>query len=626
MGFVFISRVGPGRQYWTAAAIALSLVVLTLSGCDTSNSFKSSVQRGDAIRGRVHGGQQPVSGASVHLYAAGSSGPGARAVDLLAPNVVATDALGNFAITGDYTCPTASTQVYLVAQGGDPGLGGYNPALLMMAALGNCGDLTSSTNIVIDEVTTAASAWALAQFMGPGAMVGSTATNVTGLQNAFAAANNLTNTSTGLAPGSALPNGAVTETAKLYTLADVIAACVNSDGGSACAPLFAAATTSNGAPTNTLDAALNIVRQPAANVAAVLNAAPAQGPFQPMLNTAPNDWTMSITYGGCATPCGGLNQPGGLAVDSFGNVLVANYNGGVVSKFSPAGVPASATGFPGTGLEDSYGIAIDGGDNVWVTNYESVTGANNHHEGSVSEFSSTGAELSGYGYTGGGIYSPLAVATDSTGAIWIANSQANTAALLADNGSAVSGSSGYGAPALPFPSAVAVDANHNAWFAVQSGAVKAGAARVTPAGVISIFSCSCSDPAGIAIDLSGDVWITDYSESQVVELAPSGSVAHRVALVNGNVGPQGIAVDGAGNVWAANYISGTFVELAGSTAAVMSPLQGYGLDAPLNEPYGLAIDASGNLWLSNSGGSTLTQFVGLASPIKTPLLGPPVQP
>ena len=66
----------------------------------------------------------------------------------------------------------------------------------------------------------------------------------------------------------------------------------------------------------------------------------------------------------------------------------------------------------------------------------------------------------------------------------------------------------------------------------------------------------------------------------------------------------------------------------GSTATIMSPSNGYGLDAPLKEPYGLAIDASGNLWISNasSSGNTLTQFVGLASPVKTPLLGPPVQP
>jgi streptogramin lyase len=79
-------------------------------------------------------------------------------------------------------------------------------------------------------------------------------------------------------------------------------------------------------------------------------------------------------------------------------------------------------------------------------------------------------------------------------------------------------------------------------------------------------------------------------------------------------------------VWAANYYGNALVELDGSTATAISPSQGYGLDAAIDEPYGLAIDASGNLWLSNAGSNTLTQIVGLASPVKTPLLGPAVQP
>ena len=595
---------------------------MLLSGCDLSNSLPSSGQRGAALHGRVHGGQQPVSGASIMLYSSGSAGTGVGAVNLLAPNTVTTDASGFFTITGDYMCPTAATQVYLVARGGNPGLTPAvdNSALVMMAALGNCGGLTDSTSVEINEATTVASAWALSQFLGPGAMVGSTSTNATGLANAFAVANNLADAGTGLAPGSALPPGAVTETAKLYTLADVLAVCVNSDGGSACAPLFAAATTSQGAPANTLDAALNIVRQPGSNVAAVFNAGAPQGPFQPVLTTQPNDWTMSITYGNCTPACGGLDTPGSLAIASGGNVLVANYFGGAVSKFSPAGVPASAGGIPGAGLNQSYGIAIDGFDNVWVTNNQSVNGAGNGNAGSVSKFSSAGVELSGYGYIGGGIYTPVAVAADSDGVIWIADNESSSATLLANNGSPISGS--YAASALPFTSAVALDASHNAWFAAQREVV-----RVTPADAVSSFTC-CTDPEGIAIDGTGNVWVADYDGSAVVELTSLGAVVNRVTLLGGNAGPRGIAVDGAGNVWAADYYGNSLVELSGSTAAILSPSYGYGLDAPLKEPYGLAVDASGNLWLSNasSKGNTISQFVGLAAPIKTPLLGPPVQP
>ncbi|HWB32971.1 MAG TPA: NHL repeat-containing protein [Acidobacteriaceae bacterium] len=599
----------------SAFLLATSLLVFS-AGCAIDLRSVSENESGAALQGRVRGGQQPVSGAAIHLYAAGSS-VGSGATDLLAPHAVATNAAGYFNITGDYTCPTPNTQVYLVATGGNPGLatGQTNPALALMAALGNCGSLTSSTVIQINEATTVAAAWALAQFLGPGAQIGATSTNSTGLANAFAVAANLADTSTGLAPGASLPAGAATETAKLYTLADVLASCINSDGGTACTPLFTAATVAGIAPTNTLDAARNIVLHPTANIAAVFNAAGAQGPFQPTLSAAPHDWTMSITYSG-----GGLNTPGDVAVDSAGSIAVANYFGGIVSKFSPTGVPAAASGFPGTGLSESYGIAIDASDNIWVTNQQSVTSANNQHKGSVSEFSSAGAELSGYGYTSGGLYYPIAIVADSSGAIWVADYGDSSATLLNGDGSAVSGSGGYAASSLPFVSAVALDSAHNAWFAVQGGA-----ARVTPAGVVNTYSC-CGNPAGIAVDGTGNVWIADYNGSAIDELDSTGVLQHTTTLNSGNAGPRAIAVDGAGNIWAGNYYGNSLAELSGTTAAVTSPAAGFGLDAPLSEPYGLAIDASGNLWLSNSGSNTLTQFVGLAAPVRTPQLGPSVQP
>jgi len=307
-------------------------------------------------------------------------------------------------------------------------------------------------------------------------------------------------------------------------------------------------------------------------------------------------------------------------VDASGSVWVANYFGAAVSKFSATGVPAAAQGFPGAGLRESYGIAIDGFGNAWVTNEQSVTGANNQHLGSVSEFSSTGSELSGYGYTGGGIYYPQAVAADSTGAIWVADYGDSSATLLASAGSGISAANAYATSELPFTSAVAIDASHNAWFAVQKAAV-----RVSPLGVVTSFSC-CSDPTGIAVDQTGNIWIADYGGFAIVEVNSAGAVANRVDTSVGPTAPQSLAIDGAGNVWTANYFGNSVTEVAGASAAMVSPAAGFGLDAPLNEPYGMAIDASGSLWLSNAGGSTLTQIIGVASPVQTPLLGPPVQP
>jgi len=159
--------------------------------------------RGSALQGTVFGGQQPVANSSIALYAASSNGYGQpytyTSGSQLLTSTVATDANGKFTIKGDYVCPSASTEVYLVATQGNPGLAGNvnNSAIAMMAALGPCGLLTTDTTIQVNEVTTVASVWALSPFMSSIAGVGTSATNVAGLVNAFNSVNKIVNVTTG---------------------------------------------------------------------------------------------------------------------------------------------------------------------------------------------------------------------------------------------------------------------------------------------------------------------------------------------------------------------------------------------------------------------------------------------
>jgi hypothetical protein len=90
-------------------------------------------------------------------------------------------------IEGDYTCPSATSLVYVVAVGGNPGLaaGTNNTALTLMAALGACGNLTASTPIRINELTTVAAVWALAPYMNSYRSIGSDAGEATGIADAF---------------------------------------------------------------------------------------------------------------------------------------------------------------------------------------------------------------------------------------------------------------------------------------------------------------------------------------------------------------------------------------------------------------------------------------------------------
>jgi streptogramin lyase len=607
------------RGLQTAAWILTGASAL-LSGCGGSAVLPAGPVIATAVTGTILAGQHAVSGASVTLYAAGAGGNGSTAQNLLSTTIT-TNASGVFQIPASYTCPTDTTQVYVVARGGNPGLaaGTSNSALVLMSALGDCKGLSSLTSVVVNEATTVAAAWALTPFAGTSANIGATSTNLTGLRNAFHIATNLASVVSGTVPGS-LPVGASTEVAKIDALANALAGCTYSNGGTNCQPLFLAATSSGITPANTFDAALSIVRNPANLVSNIYTASLAQTPYKPALSASPKDWTLSLTYGNCASGCGGLSTPGDVAIDAAGNAWVANYAGGVVSEFAPWGTPAALAGFPGTGLRQSYGISIDAQGNVWVANQQSVTAANNSHTGSVSKFSASGAELSAGGYTGGGIYYPQSIAAGSDGHIWVANYGASSATLLASDGSAVSGSAGYANAQMPFVAAVALDAAHNAWFAAQGVVV-----HVTQTGAATSYAC-CNYPTGVAVDAPGNIWLADYSGFSIVELNATGNTLHRVSTVPGNTAPQGIAIDGAGNVWTSNYYGDSVTEIAGSSATLVSPAAGFGLDAGLSEPYGMAIDASGNLWISNSASSTLTQFVGVAAPIQTPLLGPPARP
>ena len=598
------------------ACTALPALALLLGGCGAASVSTANVQ-GAALAGHVFGGQQPVAGAAISLYAAGLTGTGTGATSLLTSSV-RTDAFGDFSITGDYTCPSAATQVYIVARGGNPGLSGRvdNAASVMMAPLGDCGNLSPSTFITINEVTTAASAWALQQFapatVASGAIFGASSTNATGLRNAFLVANNLVNVANGLAGGAGLPSGAALEADKLYTLADVLSVCINSNGGATCNPLFAASTITT-APTNTLDAALSIVRNPAVNVVAVFNATNAQGPFQPTLVNPPNDWTMTVSYIG-----GGLYAPTALGVDSTGSVWAANYFGGFASKLSAAGAPASPTGFYDPHLFESYGLAIDAQDSAWITVEES-SGAVNSGDGSVTKFSSTGTLLSGSGFTAGGIYYPYAIAADTNGNMWVADFGRSTATLMDTNGNSLAGASGYAPTGLSFPTSVALDNFHNAWFGAQGSSVE-----VSPNGASSLYTC-CRGPAGVALDPSANVWIADYSASSLVQLTAGGTLERTLTGTGGINHPEGVTTDAAGQVWATNYRGNTISGFASGSTPI-SPATGFGVDPGLSQPFGIAVDASGNLWVSNFALNSLTQFVGLAAPTKTPRLGLPTAP
>jgi hypothetical protein len=606
-----------------------------------------------AISGTIQVGQHSLSGATLQLYTAGSAGNGSAAAPMLTTPVTSSST-GTFSISGDYVCgkdssgatiPGANNQVYLVATGGNPGQspGTNNAALVLMVALGPCSGLSSLSNIAMSEVTTVAAAWALAPFMTSATHVGASSTNATGIANAFLNAQKLASITTGLQ--ATLPTGQSVELGKLYALANSIASCVDSDG-TACGPLFAAATPAGGTPpADTLTAALNIVKHPGQNVAPVFNAKATTPPYPSTLTAPPNDWTMSLTVTG-----GGLASPAQLGLDASGNVFVANYPG-LLSGFSPQGTALSGSPWGGGTLSDSYGLAVDSTGNIWVTNEEapggdgSITGfygaSSGHTLGGIIQNSSNSA----YSYDVSIVY-PVALAADTSGNVLIASFNGNSATEY-NNGNYVNGYLGYGYSADP--TAISADGTGGLWLA------DTGSYLVSHVGangrIVSNPSC-CNEADGIATDAQGNAWVANYGSASISEVGPGCdatgvsanafcTTATNVVKLNQVTGgglsyPGLLSVDAAQNIWVVNVYApglqhGSFSEFAGNAGTLaagtpISPPSGYGTDISLVQPFDIVPDASGNLWVSNYAKSSLVMFFGLATPTATPARPYPVAP
>lgn len=414
------------------AGLTVTAAALATVGCGVASVGSNTAPVGVpqvTLQGHVLGGQQPVQGSTIQLYAASQTGYGVASTALISA-AVTSDVNGNFSITGDYTCPYSTSQVYITATGGSPGSFGTNANLALMAPLGACGSLSASTFIVINELTTVAGAYSLSGFMSSPTQLSTTPTNVTGLTNAFATVNKLVTVSNGQLPGGALPAGATEPVALLNTLADIIASCVNTNGvggnSTNCANLFADATPPGGtAPTDTLTAALDIAKNPGNNAAALFMLAPATAPFQPTLTAAPSAYSVSIRY----APIGTFSIPSASAVDASGNVWVTNSGNNSISIVNA--VTGAPTIFSGGGLNAPSAIAFDAKGNAWVPNKGNST---------LSAFRPSGA---GTVALTSNLSAPSGVAIDAQGLIWVTNSTGNSVTAVTASGLSATGSSVY---------------------------------------------------------------------------------------------------------------------------------------------------------------------------------------
>jgi streptogramin lyase len=625
------------RTFWDVAAVSSAL--LFLSGCSVApftTPAKTSSVSGPAISGKVHGGQTAISGASIYLYAADITGYGNASISLLNSSgsntqkdsdgnyYVTTGSDGSFGITGDYTCPSTTSQLYLYATGGNPG-SGANLAIGLLAALGTCpanSTLSSTLYIVINEVSTIATAYSIAGYTTDALHVSSSGTTLaqTGIANAFATVTNLETLGTGTAlattPAANGANGTVPQS-EINTLANILAACINSTGpaSTACAALFSNAKNGSNTPTDTATAAINIAHNPGANIPSLYGLQTGSAAFQPMLSAQPNDFTVAVSYSG-----GGLDSPEDLAIDAAGNVWVTNYGNSSISELSPMGAALSPSqGDTGGGLYIPLGIAIDADGNVWATNSEPSS--------TISEFNSSGIATSGStGDTSDGLNEPYFLAFDASGNLWISNlNPPDSLSELNSSGMAIAGSkSPFTGGGLNIPGSIAIDVAGNVWAANDgyNSISELNSSGSPVSGSLGYAGGGIDQPQGIAVDAAGNVWAANINNSSVSEFIPAGSGgtwnSDSPFTGGGLSAPSGIAIDGSGYIWVTSGGNNGISQFS-STGTAISGSNGY-QGGGLNGPDYNAVDGSGNLWVTSSFNNTIVEFIGIAAPVVTPIV------
>ena len=628
--------------------LALLLSLCALGGCggDSGSSGTSPTPAPTpvaGIDGFVFGGSatagSPIGGALITLYQTGASGYGTGAFQLAQAT---SESNGRFVIPA-FTCQTIgySQQLYLVATGGTPkGQSSANSAIGLSAGVGSCGSFARS--VVINEVTTIAIVWTLDQFMDPsGLTIGTSSTNQTGLTNAAASitATTLVDTSTGLAPKT-VPDGVISPTASLYSVADILSNCVDSSGAGSteCQNLFVAATpTLGGEPTTTLQAALDIARNPLNNVGALFAQMPAKPPFTPALTVAPVSWVLSLKY---APVNARISSPYSVALDGAGNVWVANGSGNSVSELT--GASGFTTGFNfapgGASLDFPSWVAIDTANNVWVANLNSD---------SVSELTGASDYATGFNFapSGATLDLPTSIALDTAGNLWLSNFGNDSVSELESGCSSSSctgdnfNNSNTGAPGAEFsnPASLLPDSAGNLWVAnygsdsvskLESGCSGASCTgdnfnnsnTGTPGALFA-------GPIQIVVDITGNAWTANLNNNSV-SILPAACITSNCTAANynnGNTGtpgarlntPNAIAIDAANNVWTSNTGNTSVSELTATSAYTLG--FNFGPWPTFLAQFAVATDAAGNLWIANNYDDSVSEMIGVTRPTLTPL-------
>ena len=355
-----------------------------------------------------------------------------------------------------------------------------------------------------------------------------------------------------------------------------------------------------------------------------------------------------------------FNHPADVAVDSSGNVYVADFGNSTIRRMTSAGVVttlAGSAGQPGSAdvtgsvarFNNPIGVTADNAGNVYVADSDNFTIRKITLNGVVTTLAgSTGQSGSADGTNSMARFgNPVGVALDSAGNIYVADSGNNTIRKVTDNGvvTTLAGSAGQSGSTdgtnqtarFNHPSGVAVDSAGTIYVADSGNNT---IRKVTGNGVVTTLAGSAGQsgsadgtnqtalfnaPTGVTVDNVGNVYVADSGNNTIRQITGNGVVTtlagnatqsgsadgtNQTALFNH---PFGVAADSTGNIYvtdAYNFTlrdvttNGVVTTLAGS-AGQFGSADGTGSAAQFSLPSGVAVNGTGNIYAADTGNSTI---------------------
>ena len=396
-----------------------------------------------------------------------------------------------------------------------------------------------------------------------------------------------------------------------------------------------------------------------------------------LITTVAGNGTAGYSGDGGNALVANLFAPANVAVDTSGDIFIADTGNSIVREVTTDGVITTVAGNDIAGYSGSSGwatnvslaypasVTVDASGDLFIADYWNSVVWKVSPNGLMTILAGNG----GYNYSGDGspaasatLACPIGVAEDAFGDLFIADSDNNVIREVSTNGLittvAGNGSHSYcgdgGAATnagLAYPSGVAVDALGNLFIADNGNNV---IREVTTNGLIytiagngavgysgdggAATNASFSTPSSVAVDNFGNLFVADINNQCIRQVNPNGVIitvaGNGVQGYSGDNGmatsarlnyPFGVAVDACGNLLIAdtdnNVIrrvatNGVIITVVGNHSYGHSGDGAAATSASLANPSNIAVDHAGNLFIADTGNNVIRE-VGLGGTIAT---------